>query len=259
MLKNIYFLIITLLLCSCSRQNDIFDEDLSYRFDRGMESFLSGKYSNSEQDFIAIIQNNPGSSLALEAQYYLAEAVFLQDRYEEAEVEFDRFIRFSNDPQRIERARYKSCKCAFESTNDYLFDQSYTAELLDKLQFFIEEYPMSEFEEEVIILMQSVRKRLARKDYEAARLYMKLREFQSARIYFHNILENYYDTDYADEARISIIFSFLLEGDNDSAETIFRQNKNKFKSEENKFIAKNLIAEMIDGEMSLEHYIRLYK
>ena len=43
------------------------------------------------------------------------------------------------------------------------------------------------------------------------------------------------------------------------AETIFRQNKNKFKSEENKFIAKNLIAEMIDGEMSLEHYIRLYK
>ena len=70
-----------MLLCSCSRQNDIFDEDLSYRFDRGMESFLSEKYSKAEQDFIAIIQNNPGSSLALEAQYYLAEAVFLQDRY----------------------------------------------------------------------------------------------------------------------------------------------------------------------------------
>lgn len=244
---------------ACSRQTDIFEDDLSYRYEQGMEYFDSEKYSKAETEFTLIIQNNPGSSLALEAQYYLAESIYFQDRFAEAEVEFDRYIRFSNDSQRIEKARFRSCECAFMSANEYLFDQGYSAEILDKLQFFIEEYPQSIFGEEIISYMHNVRKRLARKEYETARLYLKLKEFESARIYFQNVVDNYYDTEFADEARISIIFSYLLDGDKKSAHDSFTSQKNKFTTEEKKYIAESLIEELENGKMSLAHYIRLYK
>lgn len=243
----------------CSRQNDLFEKDLSYRFEQGMEYFKNEKYLKSEIEFTKIIQNNPGSSLALDAQYYLAESVYFQNRYAEAEIEYDRLIRLSNDSEKIEQARYRSCECAFTSTNDYFFDQGYSAELLDKLQFFIEEYPDSQFGEQIISFMYKVRQRLARKEYETARLYLKLKEYDSARIYFQNVVDNYYDTDYADEARVNIIFSYLLQGDKTSAEKIFGTYILKFKTEDNRSAAESLITEMENGKMSLAHYIRLYK
>ena len=246
-------------MTGCSRQSDIFEDDLSYRYENGMEYFDSEKYSKAETEFTLIIQNNPGSSIALEAQYYLAESIYFQERYAEAEVEYDRYIRFSNDVQKIEKARFRSCECAYMSTNEYLFDQGYSAELLDKLQFFIEEYPGSEFGEEIISYMHNVRRRLAQKEYETARLYLKLKEFESARIYFQNVVDNYYDTDFADEARISIIFSYLLDGDLETAQNSFTAQKNKFTREEKISIAKSLIEELENGKMSLAHYIRLYK
>lgn len=224
-----------------------------------MEYFQNEKYSKSELEFTMVIQNNPGSSLALDAQYYLAESVYFLKKYAEAEIEYDRFIRFSNDPKKIEHARYRSCECAFLSTNDYSFDQGYSAELLDKLQFFIEEYSGSQFGEQIFSYMQKVRQRLARKEYETARLYLKIKEYESARIYFQIVVDNYYDTEFADEARISIIFSYLLQGNNPSAEEIFDTYKLKFKSDDNRSTAESLITEMENGKMSLAHYIRLYK
>ena len=50
---------------------------------------------------------------------------------------------------KIESSDFKSCKASFLLSNDYLHDQGSAAELMDKLQVFVEKYPKSKFIEEV--------------------------------------------------------------------------------------------------------------
>ena len=67
--------------------------------------------------------------------------MFYQDKFDEAIVEYNRYSRFSDNPVKIEHAEFKSCEASYLLANDFKFDQGNAAELMDKLQVFIEKYP----------------------------------------------------------------------------------------------------------------------
>ena len=54
-----------------------------------------------------------------------------------------------------------------------------------------------------------LRKKLAKKLYETGVLYMKMDEFEPARMSFNRVLDDYYDTDVVQEAHIGVIKSFF--------------------------------------------------
>jgi len=56
-----------------------------------------------------------------------------------------------------------------------------------------------------------LRKKLAKKLYETGILYLKMDEFEPARMSFNRVLDDYYDTDVIQEVHIGIIKSFLME------------------------------------------------
>ena len=76
-----------------------------------------------------------------------------------------------------------------------------------------------------------IRNKLAKKEYEAGRLYLKLEEYQSAIIYFEGLLNEYYDTDFVDRAHIGIIFAYFLNNDIEKAKLYLENNHNSFSSE----------------------------
>ena len=55
------------------------------------------------------------------------------------------------------------------------------------------------FKYSLVIFIDILRSRKAEKVYETGRLYLKLKEFDSAIIYFNDVIDNYYDTEFADE------------------------------------------------------------
>jgi outer membrane protein assembly factor BamD len=258
-MKLFLAIIISFVVMSCGFKSQNIEVDLADKYQKGIEYFDSEKYDKAKKEFDYIVMNNPGSKLALESQYYLGELLFNQEKYVKSSIEFDRYIRFSQDIKKIEYAQFKICECAVNSTFIYQKDQSTTLSAIDLMQGFIEEFPLSENVVKAQEKIAQLRNKLAQKDYESARLYLKLEEYESAEIYFKEVLSVFYDTEVADDARISIIFSLILQDEYEEAILYFNKNKDSFKSNDKLMIADKMLSNTKNGKLSSSEYIRLYK
>ena len=165
-----------ILLMGCGKKNVHLEEDLSPRFEKAMRYFDKGKYSRAKDEFDYIIMTDPGSKIANESQYYMAEALFQMEEYSDASISFDRYVRFSPNYTNIEKSRYRICECAILSSNAYQREQSQTHRALEQLQMFIEDFPTSDFVEDAENAIVALRIKLAQKDFEVGRIYLKLEE-----------------------------------------------------------------------------------
>ena len=151
---------------------------------------------------------DPGSKIANESQYYKAEALFFMKEYDESwSIHLINIFVSQMILEKIEKSRFRICECAIASTNSYQRDQKETMRAVEQLQMFLEDFPTFrvQFKMQSYAIIE-LRNKLAKKDYEVGRLYLKLEEYESALIYFRSVLNNYYDTSFADDARIGIMF-----------------------------------------------------
>ena len=246
------------LITCCAKKDVHLEEDLSPRFKKAMRYFDKGKYSRAKDEFDYIIMANPGSKIANESQYYMAESMFQLNEYAEASIAFDRYVRFSPDYTKIEQSRYRICECAINLSNSYQREQSQTNRALEQLQMFIEDFPTSDLEEDAEDAMLALRLKLAQKDYEVGRIYLKLEEYESALIYFRSVLNHYYDTSFSDDARVGIIFTHILNDNHKGANSYFKSQKERFLSE-NKYKEAEILLKETETGLKLAQYYQLYK
>ena len=256
--NKINIILLMILLAGCGKKDVHLEEDLSPRFEKAMGYFDKGKYSRAKDEFDYIIMADPGSKIANESQYYMAEAMFQIEEYDGASIAFDRYVRFSPDYTKIEQSRYRICECAINSSNSYQREQSQTHRALEQLQMFIEDFPASDLVEDAEDAMLALRLKLAQKDYEVGRMYLKLEEYESALIYFRSVLNHYYDTSFSDDARIGIIFTHILDDNHEGANSYFKSQKERFISE-NKYQEAEILLQETETGLKLAQYYQLYK
>ncbi|MCK4578064.1 MAG: outer membrane protein assembly factor BamD, partial [Candidatus Marinimicrobia bacterium] len=206
-----------------------------------------------------VVLNNPAGNRAAEAQYYYAECLFQQKLYVEAELEYERLLRRWANTEHLVEARYRSVQCLVEQSPKYYHDQGITGEAVDELQQFIDDFPDSEYVDEAEKLIDELRFKIARKYYEAGRQYLKWEESESARLYFNRVLTLYYDTELADQARLGMVISFLIEEDSVGAQAYLEESLERFSSLKLLKEAENFIARAQEGKFDLAFYQRLYK
>ncbi|MYA76853.1 MAG: outer membrane protein assembly factor BamD, partial [Gemmatimonadetes bacterium] len=90
--------------------------------------------------------------------------------------------------------------------------QDKTFEAIRELQFFLQEYPDSEWSAEVHELLQECFDKVAEKDYRIGNLYYKLKDWEAARLYFGELLETYPMSNWASRAQYEIADSYAREG-----------------------------------------------
>ncbi len=257
------FYIFIILLCACSTKSDFdfsdIQSELNQKFNRGKELFEKEKYSRAKDEFDYILINDRGSDIGVQARFYQAQALYMLEQFEEAITSYDKVLQFSDDISIIEKSKFKICQCYFELSNRHDRDQSNNDLALEKLQYFIDQHPESLHIKEAENYISTLRDRKAEKTYQTARLYLKLKEFDSALLYFDEVLKKYYDTSVADESRISIIFLHLLREDNALAESYYKSNKDKFRSKEKEEEAGDLIYNYNKKANWFRNFIRLYK
>ena len=225
MVVHYIYILLSILFFSCFNSNI---DDISQRYKKGIELFEKGKYVRSREHFEYIVMNDPGTSIAVESQYYLSESLFNSENYYDASNEYVKYIRWSDDINKIEESRYRMCECAILSSKKYQNDQIETKEALALLQDFIDDYPKSIYIDLAEESLKKIRNKLAEKEYESGKLYLKLEEYESAIIYFNSVLYSYYDTEYKDKAHIGIIYAYYFNNEVDKAKKYFDDNKNEF-------------------------------
>ena len=213
----------------CSAQTEKIKKSDIY-FSKALEFFEDEKYSKAKGYFQNIIDEYAGTEMAIDALYYLAFCEYELKDFNNAKQSFKIYNRYSQDILKIQSSRFMICRCMFDLTLDYSKDQSDTYSALEEFQLFIEDYPSSKYENEAAEKIELLRNKLAFKKYDIAKLYIKSEKFDSARLYIDQLLKEYYDTPYADDARIASIIILLMEDRLSEAENYLNKNKDKFYS-----------------------------
>jgi outer membrane protein assembly factor BamD len=121
----------------------------------------------------------------------------------------------------IEKSRWRICESLTLLSPNYYHDQESSLKALSQIQEFIDDFPSSEFSKDAGLLLSSLRERLARKDMETGKLYVKLKAYDSAILSYENVINQYYDTVFFKNANLEIIRCYMLLGQKDNARTFF--------------------------------------
>lgn len=225
----------------------------------GEALFAKEKWGNAAEEFNWVVLNNPAHDLAAEAQYYYAECLYQQRLYVEAQLEFERLLRRWALSDRLVQTRYRIVQCLVAQSPKYYYQQTATEDALDELQAFIDEFPDSAQRPEAEKLILDLRSKLARKLYESGRQYLKWRVGTSARLYFEQVLESYYDTQYADPALTGIVISYILEEDLEGAETYLAETSDQYTDADFREQGAQFIAAARDGKFDFALFFRIYQ
>jgi outer membrane protein assembly factor BamD len=220
------------LLTSCSKHQTINTppQSVEEQFESAMNDFQAKRYSKAIANFSSVIFNYPGSRYAADAQYFLALSNFEKKDYQQAIIELDFFIKnFPTSPY-IEPALVKLALAYLRSAPSIERDQSQllkTQEILEEIQ---EKYPDSKYRAEVEQAQEELFDRLAHKDYDAAALYFRAREYGAAKIYYQHILDTYPQTKWAAKAKLPLAICLAKTGSKQDArqllEEIVKDNSN---------------------------------
>lgn len=191
------------------------------RFRIAKELFEDKHYLEAKTQFTIILLSSPGSAIADSAQFYLAESHYKLKEYVEAIAEYERLLKnYPNSPL-VDDAQYKIGMCYFKRSPNYARDQENTHKAIKEFQRFLEDYPQSELVPEVEKKLFECRRKLAKKEFKIGELYRKMRDYKAAIIYFDSVLENYYDTEYAEKAQYWKAECLRKQGEYQRAKTEF--------------------------------------
>ncbi len=216
--------ILLLIMLSCGSKPAVRTMPADAEFERSRELLQARKYNRAIQGFERIIFYHPTSELVDDAQYWLAQTYFLMKDYNQAITEFEYLIKNFPASTYLEDAYYYRAVAFLNNAPGVDRDQTKTMDAIDYLDEFLTRFPNSQRTNEVRTLILDARQRLAKKELNNARLYLKLKEFKAAEIYFTRyVIEAYPETPAALEAKYLLANLYVRQGKVNSALALYEE------------------------------------
>ncbi len=222
------FLLISLIIIGCGRRDVTLDLSASERFERGMEFYDDGSYSRAVNEFRVVTRQFSGSEYADDAQYYMAMSYYNRGEYVLAANEFETLVNTMSGSPLVADAQYKLAMSYYQLSPRYDLDQEYTYKAIDEFQAFVDFFPTNELVPDAEERIQELNKKLARKQYENATLYMRMRYYRAATRYYEIVIQQYHDTEYAESAHIGKVEALMARELYDEANETIQQFHRRF-------------------------------
>ncbi|MBN2790520.1 MAG: outer membrane protein assembly factor BamD [Candidatus Delongbacteria bacterium] len=195
-LRILMVLFFTFIFFSCTKEMNIKDMGFEKSFSIAKKKYLNENYIQALDDFNVLLLNYGGETGIDSVQFLLADTHYKLGEYYSASYEFNRLTESFPESKLAEESYFNSAMSYNELSPIYSLDQKETFTAISKFQFYLDLYPFGKFAEksnEHIILL---REKLAKKEFESGRLYLKMDQPRAAKLYFQEIINNYYDTSY---------------------------------------------------------------
>jgi len=154
-----------------------------------------------------VVENAPFGPLAAKAQYKLGLVYKSLSRFEEAEEAFGKVVSSYPDSEWAEPSKFQlaTAKAGISKGSDY--DQGATKEAKEKFEEFVKSNPDAELSKEAEKNISRLKDTEAESAFNTGRFYEKQKQFEPARIYYENIIDNNKDSVWAAKAleRIQIM------------------------------------------------------
>ena len=215
---RIILICISIIISSCGISNP-FDDNIPYktRFDDGLAFFEDEKYVKASQQFNIIVDRASHTDLGDDALFFLAESYFLNKDYDLALVEFEKLVSRMGFSPYIEKSRWRICETLMLLSPNFYHDQESSKKAIAQIQDFLDDFPNSEYSKDADKLINELRTRLAEKNMETGKLYVKLKAYDSAIVSYKIVVNEFYDTKFFNDANMEIIRCLALQKKSDEA------------------------------------------
>ena len=163
------------------------------------------------------------------AVYLLGQCYLKQKEWGSAELEFDRLLREYPESDSSGSAMFRLAEAYFGQSRGPDFDQEYTLKALVQWQVYLRDAPDDHWlKGEAVKRVLDCRSRLAEKLSRTGELYLKLRQWSPAKLYFRNVVDMYPDTAPYGRALIGLSVAEVRLGEKDAALERLRELTKQF-------------------------------
>lgn len=220
---SVNLLIVALVFMSCGTALVLTPLEPADEFERAMSFFEKKKYNTAVQAFERILFYHPSSEYVDDAQYWLGRTYFEMKNYDQAVSEFDYLIRNFSTSTFLEDAHFYRAKSYFLKAPSYTKEATELENAIGLFNQFLTKYPNSKYTDEIRELILSARNRLAKKEIENGKLYIKLGKPDAALLYFTYVHETYPETAAGSEAMYQAALLYEKKGEYEKALEFYNQ------------------------------------
>lgn len=169
-----------------------------------------------------------GSANIDEAVYLLGLCHLKTKDYLAAQADFERLQRDYPESDSAASAEFRQGEALWGQSRGPDFDQEHTLKALDQWMAFRRDHPDHWLGDEATRRIAEARTRLATKLYRTGDLYVKLKEYESARTYFKDVLTEYSESPLYGDALIGWAVASARLGERDTALATLRGLETEF-------------------------------
>lgn len=206
MIKKLLPLIaLSLILSSCSKYQKLLKStDNEKKYETAIKYFEDRDFYRAIQLFDQLQPFYKGTDKAEKLAYYYAYANYESRDYILASYYFKQFAANYPNSKNAEEAAFLSAYCNYIDSPPSSLDQAVTLDAIKGLQLFINQYPGSSRVAKANGLIDELRVKLETKAMDIARLYYNMEDYKAAIINYQNLIKDYPDTKYREEAMFHI-------------------------------------------------------
>lgn len=163
--------------------------------------FAKKKWIQVTTELQKMILNYPGYFAIDSAQMMLGVSYFRQELFLLASEEFKKIItNFPSSPLACQAGFYAAYAQFEMAPQNPAYDQKDALSAVETFRNFLEEWPTCSYADSARLLLAQSLDRLAQKDFSIGRLYFKMGDYEAARIYLQDVIDEYAGSNYGPEA-----------------------------------------------------------
>ncbi len=193
------------------------EEPAERLYNRGMSLLTRGEGIDATKVFAEVERQHPYSIWATKAMLMASYTYYATNRYPEAIVGLDRYIRLHPGSRDIEYAHYLKALCYYEQIADVQRDQGITRKAMEELQAVMKRDPNGKYGRDAKLKYDLTQDQLAGQEMSVGRWYQKSGMFIAAINRFKEVIKTYQTTSHVPEALHRLTESYLALGIKDEA------------------------------------------
>jgi len=151
-----------------------------------------------------------GTDRAEEVYYYYTWSEYNMGDLLLSQYHFKNYTRQFPAGKHVEECYFMNALCFYLTSPNYKLDQASTKNAIKEFQSFIDIYPESPKLDTCNILIDKLRDKLEKKDYEIIRQYYKLSDWKASIVATKNYIKEYPSSNYNEEMYYMMINSYYL-------------------------------------------------
>lgn len=188
------------------------DRPVEELYNTGVDLIARNESTRAIQFFEEVERQHPYSVWANKAILMAAYVRYRIQKFDEAVIGLDRFIRLHPGSREIAYAYYLRALCFYEQIADIHRDQAATNKAAEALQEVIRRFPNSQYATDAKLKIDLTNDQLAGREMSVGRWYQRRGEHQAAITRFNKVVKDFETTSHVPEALHRLTESYLALG-----------------------------------------------